>query len=71
MCILFLYSFQVVPFRGLVQAHALLQDANAFSNGPHVVQNIISLTKSFERVTIPGVTVAHIGIYLQASYLHQ
>ena len=59
----------MIPFVGLREAQNLLNDHQLFMRRPRRVQNIISITMSYETIPIPGVEVRHIGIYIQASFL--
>lgn len=59
----------MIPFVNLREAQELLQDVGAFSQRPHLVQNLISVTMSNEVLHIPGVILQHITINIQATYL--
>ena len=61
--------FQIIPFNGLREAQNLLNDNQFFMHRPRRVQNLISVTQSFESIPTPGVEVRHISLFIQASYL--
>ena len=63
------FIFKMIPFVGLREAQNLLNDAQVFSNRPHRIQNLMSVTMSYEVIPTPGVEIHHIGIFVQASYL--
>ena len=59
----------MIPFAVLREAQNLLNDHHLFMHRPRRVQNLISVTMSYEVIPTPGVEVRHIGLFIQASFL--
>ena len=59
----------MIPFLGLREAQNLLQDAGFFSMRPNRVQNLISVTQSYEIINLPGIQLRHITLHIQATFL--
>ena len=59
----------MIPYPALREAQNLLVDGNYFMNRPRRVQNLLSVTQSFESIPTPGIEIRHIGIFIQGSFL--
>ena len=59
----------MIPFENLREAQNLLLDHHLFMRRPRRIQNLLSVTMSYEIIPTPGVEVRHVGLFLQASYL--